>query len=276
MQEGNFRFDDGAAYERMMGNWSRRAGEVFLDWLSLPTGLRWLDVGCGNGAFTELVVDRCAPAEVQGVDPAEGQLTFARTRQAARVAQFLRGDAMALPFPADRFDSATMALVVFFLPDPAKGLSEMRRVVCPGGTVASYAWDLFGGGFPFEPIHAAMRAMGLAFYMPSNSSASQMSSLVALWNEAGLEDVETREIAVQRSFASFDEYWATSTAGTSLGRTVAAVSPSDLTSLKARVQNRLLADAAGGITCVARANAIKGRRPTRSLPGGRIEGALNG
>jgi ubiquinone/menaquinone biosynthesis C-methylase UbiE len=276
MQDQDFRFDDGAAYERMMGDWSRRVGEIFLDWLSLPAGLRWLDIGCGNGAFTEVVVDRCTPAEVHGIDPSEGQLVFARARPAARMAEFLRGDAMALPFPADRFDAAIMALVVFFLPDPAKGVSEMRRVICPGGTVAAYAWDLLGGGLPLEPIHAAMRAMGFALQSPSSCSASQVAALQELWNEARFEELETREITVQRCFASFEEYWTTSTTGTNLGRIVAAISPSDLTSLKARVQDRLPADATGRITCLARANAIKGRRSKRSLPGGASRGAIDG
>jgi len=58
------RFEDGAAYERMMGTRSRLAGEIFLDWLAPPSALRWIDIGCGNGAFTELLVDRCAPVEV--------------------------------------------------------------------------------------------------------------------------------------------------------------------------------------------------------------------
>ncbi|HEX5509167.1 MAG TPA: methyltransferase domain-containing protein [Pseudolabrys sp.] len=72
----------------MMGVWSRLAGDVFLDWLSVGSGLKWIDVGCGNGAFTERIVERCAPSEVQGVDPSEGQLAFARKRPAARVAEF--------------------------------------------------------------------------------------------------------------------------------------------------------------------------------------------
>ena len=74
MAEQRIRFDDGTAYERMMGRWSQLAGAIFLDWLAPPAGLRWLDVGCGNGAFTELLVERCAPASVQGIDPSEGQL----------------------------------------------------------------------------------------------------------------------------------------------------------------------------------------------------------
>ena len=46
-------FDDGEAYERMMGRWSRLVGRKFLDWLDVPTEQRWLDAGCGNGAFTQ-------------------------------------------------------------------------------------------------------------------------------------------------------------------------------------------------------------------------------
>ena len=95
MVEQSIRFDDGAAYEQMMGIWSRFAGEIFLDWLAPPSGLRWIDIGCGNGAFTELLVERCAPVEVQGIDPSEGQLAFARTRPALRGAEFRQGDAMA-------------------------------------------------------------------------------------------------------------------------------------------------------------------------------------
>ena len=84
MAEQQVRFDDGAAYEEMMGKWSRIAGEVFLDWLALPKALRCLDVGCGNGAFTELLIATLRPAEAHGVDPAPAQLAFARTRPGAR------------------------------------------------------------------------------------------------------------------------------------------------------------------------------------------------
>ncbi len=153
------RFNDGAAYERGMGIWSRLAGDIFLDWLAPAPDLRWLDVGCGSGAFTEAVIQRFAPAEVQGVDPSEQQLAFARTR--SQGATFRQGDAMALPFPPDRFDAAVMALVIFFVPDPANGVAEMARVVRPGGLVATYSWDFAGGGFPFQPVHEALGTIGV-------------------------------------------------------------------------------------------------------------------
>src|SRR5215472_4348602 len=112
------------------------AGRVFLDWPSPATGLRWIDVGCGSGAFTEQLIQCCAPAETQGIDPSEAQIALARTRPGARGAVFRFGDAMAVPFADDCFDAAVMALVIFFVTEPAAGIAEMTRVVRPGGMVA--------------------------------------------------------------------------------------------------------------------------------------------
>src|SRR5436305_12677699 len=112
----HIRFEDGAAYERGMAPWSRLAGETFVAWLASSSGLRWLDVGCGTGSFAALISERCAPLEVQGVDPSEGQLAVARTRLGSGTTAFLAGDAMALPFGQHRFDAAVVALVIFFLP----------------------------------------------------------------------------------------------------------------------------------------------------------------
>jgi ubiquinone/menaquinone biosynthesis C-methylase UbiE len=261
MVEHQIRYDDGAAYERYMGRWSRLAGQMFLNWLAPPPGLRWIDIGCGNGAFTELLVERCTPAEVQGIDPSEAQLAFARTRPAARVAEFRQGDALTLPFSEDRFDAAVMALVIFFVPDPAKGVAEIVRVVCPGGTVATYAWDMLGGGFPLEPIQAEMRAMGLKPVLPPSSGASRMEALRNLWTGAGLDAIETHEIRVHRTFSDFNDFWTTSLLAASIRPMIAAMASDDIELLKTRVHARLPADAEGRITCSARANAVKGRVP---------------
>jgi SAM-dependent methyltransferase len=261
MVNNPIRFDDGAAYERYMGKWSRLAGETYLDWLAPKSGLRWLDVGCGSGAFTEMLVERCAPVSVEGIDPSEGQLAYARRRPASRVAQFRQGDAMALPYPDNAFDAAVMPLVIFFVPDPAAGVAEMARVVCPGGIVSAYAWDMFGGGFPYEALKVEMRGLGAAVPEPPSPDASRMEALRGLWRVAALDAVETREIGVQRTFADFDDYWTTILGSASAGPKLAAMSSEDLTRLRARLRARLPADATGGITCSARANAVKGRVP---------------
>ena len=108
MSEAEYLFTDGKAYERRMGRWSRIVGEAFLDWLAMPNGLRWIDVGCGNGAFTGVLIARCAPRAVSAVDPSEGQLSYARTRPGTKLAEFRIGDAQALPYPDRSFDAAAM------------------------------------------------------------------------------------------------------------------------------------------------------------------------
>jgi ubiquinone/menaquinone biosynthesis C-methylase UbiE len=261
MVEQKMRFDDGAAYEQTMGIWSRSVGEIFLDWLASSSGLRWIDVGCGNGAFTQLLVERCAPAEVQGIDPSEGQLAFARSRSTSSVVEFGLGDAMALPFPADRFDAAVMALVLIFVPDPVKGVAEMARVVRPGGTIATYMWDMLGGGFPLDPVLVEMRAMDLAPLRPPQMGASRLEALRGFWTGAGLDAVETREITVRRTFPDFDNFWMTKLKFPSIAPVVAAMPPADIETLKGHVRAAMPADAAGRIAYDSRAHAVKGRVP---------------
>jgi SAM-dependent methyltransferase len=168
---------------------------------------------------------------------------------------------MALPFLNDTFDAAVMPLVIFFVPDPAKGVAEMARVVCPGGTASAYAWDMSGGGHPYEALMVEMRGLGIAVPVPPSPGASRIDAMRDLWNDAGLDAVETREIAVQRTFADFDDYWTTIHMGPRVGPKLAAMASEDIELLKARMRVRLPADATGRITYSAWANAVKGRVP---------------
>ncbi|MDB5874752.1 MAG: Methyltransferase family protein [Ramlibacter sp.] len=261
MADETIRFEDGAGYEQMMGKWSQLAGNRFLDWLAPPAGLRWVDVGCGNGAFTQLLVDRCAPADVLGVDPSEAQLAFARNRPAARLAKFQMGDAMDLPLAGDSVDAAAMALVIFFVPDPVQGVAEMVRVVRPGGIVAAYAWDITEGGFPLAPLQEELRAIGVTPTLPPSVDAARIDALRKLWTDAGMEAVETTQITVQRTFENFEDFWATSLLGSSNGPKVKSLPASDVALVMQRLRARLAPDAGGRITCSARANAVKGRLP---------------
>jgi SAM-dependent methyltransferase len=256
----NLRFNDGAAYETMMGRWSVLVAGPFLDWLALPQGLDWLDDGCGNGVFSEVLMSRQAPRSVVGLDPSAAQLEFARQRPGAAGCRFIEGDAQALPLPDASVDVAVMALVLFFLPDPERGLQEMRRVVRPGGTIAAYHWDMAGGGFPLQPVLDAVRAEGHASQEPPSSWASALDASDELWRKAGLGDVQTRQFEVRREFDSFDEYWRSAHGSPRLKNLLASLEPAALQRLSDRVRSSVGATHDGPLVLQARANAVKGRR----------------
>ena len=253
-------FTDGAAYERMMGVWSRLAGETFLQWLDAPRDASWIDVGCGNGAFTRLIMERCAPSSILGVDPSEGQLAYARETAGGSVASFQQGGALTLPAQDASFDCAVMALVLFFVPDPAKGVAEMRRVTRPGGSISAYCWDVPGGGFPLEDCWDEIRKMGYRPIQPPSSEVSSRDAMNDIWLQAGLHSVETCVITVARDFESFEEYWEIAQTS-SVGQQLAGFDAATIEELKRRVRARLNIDAAGKVHCTAFANAAKGIVP---------------
>jgi len=243
-----------------MGRWSQLVGATFLDWLKPANGLRLLDVGCGNGAFTEMFATRCAPASVSGIDPSP-MLEFARSRPALRGADLRQGDAMALPFADHSFDIAVMPLVLFFVPEPARGVAEMARVVKSGGTVCAYSWDMEGGGFPYAVMRSELERMGLRVPGAPSEDASRQDVSRRLWESAGLVDVETRAITVQRTYASFDEYWDIQMAFPTMGSLLKELPAGESAALRQRLGQRFPADAHGRITYSSTANAVRGRVP---------------
>ena len=87
---------------------------------------------CGNGAFSRLITGKTSPSSVVGIDPSPEQVEFAKKRGLGGKAAFQVGDAKNLHFNDDAFDVAVMALVIFFLENPPRGLNEMVRVAKPG------------------------------------------------------------------------------------------------------------------------------------------------
>ena len=255
MTGSEIRFSDGAGYEHLMGQWSRDTGDIFLDWLQPPSGLAWLDVGCGTGAFSGLVVERCAPRSLQGIDPSEGQLDFARRRGLGAVASFRTGDAMQLDLPDNSVAIAVAALVMHFMPDPARGVSEMARVVQPGGIVAAYTWDLLGRGSPYEAVHRAMLASGLDLPNPPHPEAGSADELVRLWTDAGLENVRHREISVTRTFRDFDDYWQTAVLSPRTATVLGRLTPDRLVSLRDATRSQLF----DSPVVTAHASAVSGQ-----------------
>jgi len=258
MADATFHFDDGASYEIMMGRWSVLVGERFIDWIGVPNGARWIDIGCGNGAFTELLVERCGPSAVQAFDTSAEQLAYARNRlPAGAPVTWTEADAMRLPVADASCDAAVMALVLFFVPEPAVGVAEMCRAVRSGGVVAAYHWDVPGGGFPLAPIADEMLKLGVAPRLAPSSAASTIDASAALWQSAGLQQVRTCQITVQRHFDSFDDYWKSAEPSNTLRPMFESMSVDQRELLKSNVRRRLRAGD-GSLTMSARANAVCG------------------
>src|SRR5438876_789571 len=70
----------GDAYEPYVGRWSRLVAREFLAWLGLPPDLRWLDVGSGTGALSQVILETATPREVVGVDQSAGYVAYAGER----------------------------------------------------------------------------------------------------------------------------------------------------------------------------------------------------
>ena len=251
-------FDDGAAYERFMGVWSRKVGKHFIDWINPQNSKTFADVGCGNAAFSIQLDELCKPKRIVGIDPSEAQINYAKEVNFNVPTEFIVGDAMALPYADNSFDVALMALVLFFVPEPAIGVREMKRITKSGGVIAAYVWDVFGGGLPMEPLHAILRKRGIKYALPPSKEASQLHIMRQLWEEAGLRSIETTVIQVKRTFADFDDYWTVNSLGPSVAGLLKKISPSTLEDIKCDLENGLKRDYANRIVSVAAANAVKG------------------
>jgi SAM-dependent methyltransferase len=254
-------FDDGEAYELFMGRWSRAVGTQFLAWLSPPKAARWLDVGCGTGVFTRLIVDSCAPGGIAGVDPSAAQIDYARQQPAATAADFRVADATALPYADGSFDIVTSSLVINFIPDRSKAMAEMRRVARNGGIVSGFIWDRAPGKelSPTAPMQRGFSAIGAA---PPRIPGDDLGSLPDLFAAAGLIDIESRTIEVTQTFRDFDAYWSHQTQPyTPAGKLVAKLPEADCARLRDALRGILPAAADGSITYASRAIAVKARAP---------------
>jgi len=260
MPEEPIKFSDGDAYEVSMGVWSRLVGDEFLDWLDVPGNRQWVDIGCGNGAFTEQLVMKNSPSSVWGIDISEGQLDYARKRLKGMPVEFEIGSAVELPYSTSSRDIAVMALVLFFSPDPRKSVEEMRRVVRAGGIVASYAWDVLGGGFPFNPVQQELAAKDIPFPLAPRVDVSPLEVTRQLWVDEGFEDIQSRVIRVTRTFDSFDHVWSTYLAS-SIGRILEKLDDPTRSDIKSRVCAKLSTDDEGKVRHSAWANCVKGRVP---------------
>jgi SAM-dependent methyltransferase len=256
-------WSSGAAYEAYVGRWSRPIARQFFEWLAVPPHSRWLDVGCGTGALTELILAEEQPEAVTGVEPSEAFISHARERVRDPRVQFLNGNAMDLPLDDAEFDVVVSGLVLNFVPEPERALAEMVRVAREGGTVAAYVWDYAEGmqlmryfwdaAIDLDPS-VADKDESLKFGLCKPEPLGQ------LFKGAGLLDVEVGPIETPTHFRGFEDYWTPFLGGVGPAPLYAVSLPADKQAeLREHLRAKLPTSPDGSIPLTARAWAVRGR-----------------
>ncbi len=203
------RWGSGDAYEAYVGRWSRSVAREFVTWLDAPPDGAWLDVGCGTGALSQIVLELAEPASITGVDPSPDHVRLATEQVTDERATFEVGDANGLP-DREGYDLVVSGLVLNFVPDQRAALAEMVRVSRRGGIIAAYVWDYAEGMQMMRHFWDAAIEQDPAAAHHDEAPRFEIcrpDALVALWEGSGLGSVETRAVEVDTVFSDFDDYW---------------------------------------------------------------------
>lgn len=251
-------WEHGDAYELFIGRWNSLVAVEFLDWLELPGGLRWVDVGCGTGALSEAILDTRDPTSVDGVEPSAGFVRAARQRLGDR-ATVHQAPAEDLPLLDGSADVVVSGLVLNFIPDLPAALAEMKRVA-PGGIVAAYVWDYSGGmemlslfwdaADEVDPEGSADEGRRFPLCRPD--------ALKSAFVRAGLDAPEVVPLDIPTPFPDFEALWTPFTGGQGAGPSyLVSLDTEKQAALKESWRRRVPTNIDGSISLTARAWAIR-------------------
>lgn len=255
-------WDSGNPYEVFMGRWSSLIAKEFLAWMDVPSQSTWLDVGCGTGTLTKLILDNYQPSEIIALDASNEFIEYARQKIDHPSVQFRVGLAESLEMETNSIDSVVSGLVLNFIPEPERAMKEMMRVAKPNGGVGIFLWD-----------YADRMQMLRAFWdaaLELNPNAKEFDEgirfplcaegrLESLVTEAGLSEVEAQAIEVQTVFTSFEDYWNPFLGGVGPAGTYAmSLKADNRDQLEQKLRETLPSKGDDSIPLIARAWAVKG------------------
>lgn len=226
----SFNVESADGYERLMGRWSKKLAPMLIDFAGLADGDRVLDVGCGTGSLTFTLAETPGLSEIVAIDYSPVFVAAASRRNTDPRITIQQADACALPFEDDRFDRAISLLVLHFVPEAGKAVSEMARVVRPGGVVAAAVWDHYGGMSGMRMMwdtvvmldENALAMRRRYCFQPMTRQGEMKESFIA----QGLVDVEETSLLIRMEYRSFEDYWGPIAAGEGpLGKYVAGLDP---------------------------------------------------
>lgn len=253
----------GQPYDDFMGRWSRLIAHDFIQWLSPPPALRWLDLGCGTGALSETILTYAAPTAVLAVDPSAAFIAFAQRKITDPRLTFWIGNALQLPPEAQGMQVVVSGLALNFIPEPVTALRALRQLLQPEGMMALYVWD-YGGKMEMlryfwdsvVALDPSARALDEGVRFP----ICQPDALTQLCGEVGLHHIEVTGLEATMTFTDFADYWSPflSGQGPAPGY-VAGLGTAERTALEEHLRATLPIGADGSLNLAARAWAVRAR-----------------
>jgi SAM-dependent methyltransferase len=253
----------GNAYERFMGRWSTPIAEKFLNWLAVPPACSWLDVGCGTGSLTRLILETQHPQEILAIDSSPDFISHAQQSILHPSVDFKVGLAQSLEFDSNSVDAVVSGLVLNFVPQPEAAIAEMLRVAQLGGTIGIFLWDYARGMQMLRYFWDAAVELDPAAHELDEGVRFPLcreGELETLVRSAGLKRVEAVPIDVITAFRNFDDFWQPFLGDVGPAPNYAmSLDPRARQKLADKLRKTLPIDQNGSISLTARAWAVKGR-----------------
>jgi len=262
MQSKNDSWSSGDSYERFMGRWSTLIARKFLDWLAIPPNMTWLDIGCGTGSLTKLILETSKPKEVIAIDSSSEFISHAQHLITDPIARFQTGLAQSLELGSNSIDAVASGIMLNFVPQPETAIAEMIRVTKPGGLIGIFVWDYADGmemlryfwdaAVELDPL-AKEYDEGIRFPL------CHKGQLELMVKNAGLKHVEAMPIEVTTVFQNFDDYWTPFLGNVGPAPSYnMSLNQQGRLNLENKLRKTLPIDNDGSISLMARAWAVKG------------------
>ena len=203
-------WEDGDQYEKFMGRWSKLISRKFLAWLDVPPDRVWLDLGCGTGSLTKLLLENYRPEKVIAVDSSGDFIAFAEQSIVSPVVHFQVGLAEELDLESGSIDASVSGIMLNFVSHPERVIAELKRVTKPGGIIGIFVWDYSKGMEMLRYFWDAAVELdadaneydeGIRFPL---CREGQLESLI---RQSGVKEVEAMPLEENIVFSSFHDYW---------------------------------------------------------------------
>jgi len=257
------RWAGGDSYERFMGRWSRSLSRSFVDWLAVPPGRHWLEIGCGTGSLTAQVCERALPASVVAIDSSPQFVAHARASLPGKPVEFLVAGAQELPERRGGYDAVVSSFVLNFLPEPGAAAASMRKVAAEDGVVAACVWDYAAGmGFlrRFWDAAVALDPAARRHDEGERFAVCSPDALEDVFRGAGFPHVTVEPLEIATHFRDFDDFWRPFDGGPGPAPTyLSSLSEDQQRALAERLRDTLPRQPDGSIRLTARAWAVRTR-----------------